>query len=115
MKRRTFLAGLGGLAAAGLAARLVGDPGESSLRASVFIAKAPAYEVDLESIIRAGLGELGLGPWGIRGKSVLLKPNLVEPCAIEPQINTHPAVVRAAAEVFRGWGARDVFVAEGPG
>ena len=98
-----------------MAARLVGDPGESSLRASVFIAKAPAYELDLESIIRAGLGELGLGPWGIRGKSVLLKPNLVEPCANEPQINTHPAVVRAAAEVFRGWGAREVVVAEGPG
>src|SRR5207248_6939517 len=71
--------------------------------------------VDLEPMIRAGLHELGLGPSWVRGKSMLLKPNLVEPCGDAPQINTHPAVVRATAEVFRGWGARDVFVAEGPG
>ncbi len=45
----------------------------------------------------------------------MLKPNLVEPCSDAPQVNTHPAVVRAAAEVFRGWGARRVLVAEGPG
>jgi uncharacterized protein (DUF362 family) len=51
----------------------------------------------------------------IRGKAILLKPNLVEPCADAPQINTHPAVVRAAAEVFRSWGARRVIVAEGQG
>jgi uncharacterized protein (DUF362 family) len=106
---------MGGLAAAGMAARLVSESGESSLRAPVFIAQAATYEVDLESIIRAGLGELGIGPSWIQGKSVLLKPNLVEPCADEPQINTHAAVVRASAEVFRGWGARAVLVAEGPG
>ncbi|HZW34729.1 MAG TPA: DUF362 domain-containing protein [Isosphaeraceae bacterium] len=115
MNRRTFLTGMGGVAAAGLTARLVSTLGESSPQAPVFIAKAPSYEVDLESILRAGLGELGLGPSWIRGKSVFLKPNLVEPCSNEPQINTHPAVVRAAAEVFRDWGARDVVVAEGPG
>jgi uncharacterized protein (DUF362 family) len=115
MKRRTFLVGMGGAAAAGLAANLVRDLDESSLRASVVIAKAPSYGSDLEAIIRSGLRELGVGPAGIGGKSVLLKPNLVEPCGEAPQINTHPAIVRATAEVFRGWGARDVFVAEGPG
>src|SRR5262249_18907738 len=115
MKRRTFLTGLGGLAAAGLTARLVSGLGESSLRAPVFIARAATYGADLESIIRAGLGELGIGPSWIRRKSVLLKPNLVEPCSDEPQINTRPAVVRASAEVFRGWGAREVLVGEGPG
>jgi uncharacterized protein (DUF362 family) len=51
----------------------------------------------------------------VRGKSVLLKPNLVEPDREAPHVNTHPEVVRAAVEVFRGWGARDVFVAEGQG
>jgi uncharacterized protein (DUF362 family) len=85
------------------------------MRAAVFIAKAPSYQSDLESIIGSGLRELGVGPSWVAGKSVLLKPNLVEPCRDAPQINTHPAVVRAAALVFRSWGARDVFVAEGPG
>ena len=45
----------------------------------------------------------------------MLKPNLVEPSLLAPQVNTHPAVVLGAAEVFRGWGAREVFVAEGQG
>jgi uncharacterized protein (DUF362 family) len=39
----------------------------------------------------------------------------VEASGDAPQINTHPAVVRATAEVFRSWGAREVFVAEGAG
>ena len=51
----------------------------------------------------------------VSGKSVLLKPNLVEPSRQSPHVNTHPALVRATAEVFRSLGARDVFVAEGPG
>ena len=45
---------------------------------------------------------------------MLLKPNLVEPTRQSPQMTTHPAVVVAAAEVFRGWGAT-VIVGEGPG
>ena len=38
--------------------------------------------------------KLGLGPAAFKGKTVLLKPNLVEPTRTDPQINTHPAVVR---------------------
>ena len=49
-----------------------------------------------------------------RGKRVLLKPNLVEPSRDCPHMTTHPAMIVAAAEVFRGWGA-DVTVGEGPG
>ncbi len=115
MKRRTFLTGMGGLAAAGMAGRLAADWQEHGWRSPVVIAGAASYQVDLEATIRGGLIELGFGPARIRGKSILLKPNLVEPYADAPQINTHPAVVRAAAEVFRGWGAGEVFVAEGPG
>lgn len=115
MKRRTFLTAAGGAVAAGLGANLVRDQKEGSRRAPVLIAGAPSYESDLEAIIRSGLTELGLRPEMIRGRSVLLKPNLVEPCADAPQVNTHPSVVRAAAEVFLGWGARSVIVAEGQG
>ena len=88
----------------------MGDGGHA-----VFIARASSYQADLESIIAAGLCELGLRPSWAKGKSVLLKPNLVEPSREAPQINTHPLVIRAAAEVFRSWGASEVIVAEGPG
>ena len=56
--------------------------------------------------------------WGltrVKGKSILLKPNLVEPSQESPHINTHPKLVRAVVEVFRSWDAREVFVAEGQG
>jgi uncharacterized protein (DUF362 family) len=98
-----------------LGLKLVRDHDEASCRADVFIAKAASYDDDLSTIIRRGLAELGLGRDWARGKSVLLKPNLVEPARVAPHINTHPAVVRGVAEVFRGWGAREVFVAEGQG
>ena len=115
LKRRTFLMGAGAVVAGGLGSKLVSDRDEGSLRGSVFVAKAASYEADLAATIRAGLSELGIGRRDVAGKSVLLKPNLVEPSREAPHINTHPALIRAAAEVFRSWDAREVFVAEGQG
>ncbi len=115
MKRRTFLLGGSATLAAGLTLKAARDRDEAAMRAEVYIARASSYEVDLEPILRAGLAELGLRPRLVKGKSVLLKPNLVEPARSEPQINTHPEFVRAAAEVFRRWQAREVLVAEGQG
>jgi uncharacterized protein (DUF362 family) len=113
--RRAFLAGAG-LLASGTAAALAARRGdEAGWRAEVVVAKAGSYDLDLARIVRDGLAELGLGPGWAKGKSVLLKPNLVEPSKAAPHVNTHPAVVRAVAEVFRSWGASDVFVAEGQG
>jgi uncharacterized protein (DUF362 family) len=50
----------------------------------------------------------------LRGKTVLLKPNLVEyiPGA---EVNTNPLLVGAAAGAFLALGAKTVVVAEGPG
>jgi uncharacterized protein (DUF362 family) len=115
MKRRTFLTATGAVAASGLGLKMARDHNEAGLRADVVIARAGSYDEDLERVLRAGLLELGLGRTVVKGKSVLLKPNLVEPAHGQPQINTHPAVVRAAAEVFRRWQAREVLVAEGQG
>jgi uncharacterized protein (DUF362 family) len=115
LNRRKVLTGLGGVGAFGMGAKLLRDWNEASLRAEVFIARAPSYRADLESIIASGLGELGLTASWARGKSVLLKPNLVEPCRDSPAVNTHPEIIRSAAEVFRRWRAREVFVGEGPG
>lgn len=88
---------------------------ERGLRAEVFIAKAASYECDLLNAIRQGLTELGVQRDHVRGKSVLLKPNLVETASGHAHINTHPAVVVAAAEVFRSFDAASVIVAEGQG
>ena len=115
MKRRSVLTGLGAALATGVGGGLATDWNEWGHRAEVFIAKAGDYQKNLERTIAEGLCELGLGPPWARGKTVLLKPNLVEPSRAAPEINTHPSVVRATAEVFRSWGAGRVFVAEGPG
>jgi uncharacterized protein (DUF362 family) len=83
--------------------------------AETFIARASGYQADLASRILSGLRELGVTPGEIRGKSILLKPNLVETRPGAIHLNTHPLVVRAAAEAFLHLGAARVLVAEGVG
>lgn len=110
--RRTWLIGGGTVAATLVGAGLIRHwRGE---RASVFIAKGQSYGVDLVRTIRDGLNACGLASESVRGKRVLLKPNMVEPTRDAPHMTTHPAMVLATAEVFRGWGAT-VTVGEGPG
>ncbi len=84
-------------------------------RTAVFVAKAASYEADLAGILGQGFSELGLSRPDVAGRRVLLKPNLVEPHAGAGHINTHPLVVRAAAEAFLRLGAASVIVAEGAG
>jgi uncharacterized protein (DUF362 family) len=110
--RRTLLVGAG----AALAAVVAWPLARRAMRmtASVFVARNQRYEGPLAQTIRDGLLAAGVTPSAIGGKTVLLKPNLVEPTRAAPQMTTHPSVVLAAAEVFRGWGAR-VIVGEGPG
>jgi uncharacterized protein (DUF362 family) len=110
--RRTLLIG-GALGAAAL----VGRPVLQRMlrrRAAVFVAAGQRYDGPLVQTIRDGLIASGLDPAKLRSKRVLLKPNLVEPTRTAPHVTTHPAMVLAAAEVFRSWDAQ-VAVAEGPG
>ncbi|GJL59343.1 MAG: hypothetical protein NPIRA03_22000 [Nitrospirales bacterium] len=85
------------------------------LTAQTFIGQAKTYEADLAKLIRQGFQELGITPSEIKGKRILLKPNLVEPHQSLSHINTHPLVVRGAVETFLSMGAGSVVVAEGPG
>ena len=110
--RRTMLIA-SGAAVAGLAGLLLVRRA-TRLTAPVFIARNQRYDGPLEQTIRDGLVATGLDLKSLAGKTVLLKPNLVEPTRLSPQMTTHPAVVVAAAEVFRGQGAL-VTVGEGPG
>jgi uncharacterized protein (DUF362 family) len=77
----------------------------------VSVSKAPAYTMDVYDNVYRMVAEHKLN---IRGKRIVLKPNLVE---FDPEttINTHPLVVHAAFEAFRKLGAAEVKIAEGPG
>jgi uncharacterized protein (DUF362 family) len=86
-------------------------PSPFSGRSSVCILKAADYDEDLTKLILTGLAQAGLP--GVKGKRVLLKPNLVE-FDSATAINTHPRVVISALEAFRSLGA-EVTIGEGPG
>ena len=115
MNRRGFLqAGIAGVGAAQLGCGVkasapipAGPPG----RSAVAILKAASYSADLLDLMRRGAALCGLEA---KGKRVLLKPNLVE-FASTTAINTHVAVIAAAIELFRGLGAAEVLIGEGPG
>ena len=85
------------------------------LTASTFIGKADSYDIDLSRVIESGFRELGVTPAMMKGKRILLKPNLVETHIESAHINTHPLVVRGAIEAFLRMGAAHVVVGEGPG
>jgi uncharacterized protein (DUF362 family) len=109
--RRALLIGAG-LVAGTAGANWLWKYTEGFQSASVAVLRATDYDARLEAILRQGLGELGIDARWAKGKSILLKPNLVEPRKDAPHVNTHPEVVRAVAELFRRWDAREVFVAE---
>jgi uncharacterized protein (DUF362 family) len=106
MRRRDFLTG--SVAALGLAG-CSRTPAPRS-RSLVKVTRAPSYSQDLYDTMRRVLAEHRLN---VRGRRVVLKPNLVE---FEPEsaINTHPMLVHATLEAFRELGA-NVAIAEGPG
>ncbi len=116
ISRREFLVASaigGGLTLSGysLFQWLKGPP----LAAQTFIGKAADYQGDLAGLMQKGFTELGINESTIKGKRILLKPNLVEPHEFSAHINTHPLVVRGAVEAFLALGAASVIVAEGPG
>ena len=106
------------LAGAGLMAGYAGwkkvntpRPRLAGSSSSVMVLKASSYSGDLVGRMLEGIRECGLD---VRGRKVLLKPNLVEFDAATC-INTDVAVVAAALEVFERLGAAEVLIGEGPG
>lgn len=112
LARRSLLIGAGAVAAGAAAWPWLRD--RVGQQATVFLARGQRYDGPLEQTIRDGLLATGIDPAGLRGRKVLLKPNLVEPSRRTPHVTTHPAMIVAAAEVFRRWGA-EVAVGEAPG
>ena len=80
-------------------------------RSRVAVLNAHQYSQDLDQILATALR---LFPINVRGKTVVLKPNLVD-FIPGNAINTHPLLVLARPKSFRSMGAKSVVVAEGPG
>lgn len=103
--RRELLTGGAGLLLSGCNAR-------KPLRdANVSVVKAPAYSDALYPMVRSLFVQHRVP---VKGKTVVLKPNLVEFDA-GSSINTHPMLVHATLEAVRSLGAAGVRIAEGPG
>jgi hypothetical protein len=114
ISRRIFGGGL--LAATGALAvrRMLSSgvlPDRRRPRSRVAILHKDSYSGPLDRALIEGLRLFDLN---LRGKTVLLKPNLVEfiPGA---EVNTNPRLVGAAASAFLALGAKTVLVGEGPG
>ena len=116
MTRREWLTIAGSAGVAGWAGFKVPVEGPrvddlGGAKSAVAIVKASSYSVELATKILEGVRSCGLD---VRGKRVVLKPNMVE-FDKATAINTDVAVVAAALEVFKKLGAADVRIAEGPG
>jgi uncharacterized protein (DUF362 family) len=106
LTRREFVAATAGTAF------LAGCGRQAPVAKSVVsITRAPGYDQRLYATVREIVAQHGLD---VRGRNVVLKPNLVE---FEPTstINTHPMLVHAVYEAFRALGAASIRIAEGPG
>ena len=127
VSRRTFLirgaeVGLGVAAVGLVGARIIDKRNDEPVlhdkgafpepgNPKVAVVKATSYEDGLQATVKSGLESVGAE---VSGKTVLLKPNLVEFDA-GTVINTDPRLVHATVLALRDMGATSVTVGEGPG
>jgi uncharacterized protein (DUF362 family) len=108
--RREWI-GAAGTAGCAIALNACARPARTQPYAPVTIHRSENYSEHLYDLVRRIIAEHRLD---VRGKRVVLKPNLVE-FDERTVINTNPKLVHAALEAFRAAGAADVRIAEGPG
>jgi uncharacterized protein (DUF362 family) len=115
LNRRNFLVGMTALTAGASVSVPFFMPKYHSdgraKRSRVAILNVGQYTQRIDEVLASGLRFFRIN---VQGKTVVLKPNLVD-YAPGNAINTHPTLVLAAAESFRRMGAKCVIVAEGPG
>jgi uncharacterized protein (DUF362 family) len=97
----------------GLGIKALGQFRAPAAQTAVHIAAAADYQSDLAGILREQYDAFRTQT-PLKGKRVVLKPNLVE-YRRDKVINTHPAVVAAVIELCQHEGAAEIIVAEGPG
>src|SRR5213592_3753526 len=114
MNRRDWLIGSAAVTGSALTVRLQRRKDARDLRqkrSRIAILHADQYSDKLDELVYHGLRLFNLD---IRGKSVLLKPNIVEYIPGKP-VNTDTQLIGAAAEAFVRLDAASVTVGEGPG
>jgi uncharacterized protein (DUF362 family) len=114
MNRRDLLVASAAVTGAALTARLQRRKYTRDFRppsSRIVVLPADQYSNKLDQLVYEGIRLFNLN---VRGKSVLLKPNLVEYIPEKP-VNTDTQLIGAAAEAFLRLGAAPVTVAEGPG
>src|SRR5438093_1829613 len=114
MNRRDWLIGSAAITGSALTVRLQRRKYPRDLRpkqSRIAILHADQYSDKLDELVYHGLHLFNLN---IRGKSVLLKPNIVEYLPGKP-VNTDAQLIGAAAEAFLRLDAASVTVGEGPG
>src|SRR5450631_695454 len=79
-------------------------------RSSVAVLNAAEYSESIEALLLDGLRLFRLQ---VLGRSILLKPNLVED--LQGPVNTNSTLIGAAARCFLRLGAVRVVIGEGPG
>jgi len=114
MNRRDWIITSAGVTGSALAMHLTQQKYSRDVRperSHIAILRADRYSDDLSDLVYRGLRLFDLN---VRGKSVLLKPNIVEYIPGRP-VNTNPQLIGAAAEAFLRLDAASVVVGEGPG
>src|SRR5438874_659167 len=113
MNRRDWLITSAAVTGSALTVRLQGQYFRDlrPKRSRVAILHADQYSDKLDELVYDGLRLFNLD---VRGKSVLLKPNIVEYIPGRP-VNTDPQLIGAAAEAFLRLDVASVMVGEGPG
>jgi len=80
----------------------------------VFLGKCKNYNSKkLYNVIKQGFNSLG-GIDFVRGKKILLNPNLLAPVSPEKGVTTHPEVIRAVGRLIQQNGG-EVFIGDSPG
>ena len=114
LDRRRFLgSSVGVAAAAGVTAEWVWPKHTVSYRrplSAVAVLNAAEYSERIEALLLDGLRLFRLQ---VLGRSILLKPNLVED--LPGSVNTNSTLIGAAARCFLRLGAARVVIGEGPG
>src|SRR5882762_5009772 len=114
MNRRDWLTASAAVTGSALTMRFQGRKYSRDLRpkvSRVATLHADQYSDKLDELVFDGLRLFNLD---VRGKSVLLKPNIVE-CIPGKPVNTDAQLIGAAAEAFLRLDAASVTVGEGPG
>ena len=82
----------------------------------VFTARCDTYDVDrIYAVLKESFVSIGVTDEDIRGKKIMLKPNLVLAKKPEFAATTHPAFVSAVVRLLDEMGAERIVLAESPG